>query len=311
MKKAKKIFFLLSLLCCLDFSFKTSAHPGSTDAYGGHYDHSDGSYHYHHGYPAHNHDGGICPYQYNDQTRTTSGASSVYKPRKKNNSVKKEVVERYTYEKYGSYWVYISNGYFHLYTCPEFPDSYSAALLNEVETNIKPCNYCDPLKINTLPKEKEPESLLKQTKEWIKDNIENLYYVFLAFIVILCIISAIKGKKKEKIEGREYKYYFSYYAFYSPESFCEIPSGTFTKGGIPYTDGDDKYGEYTVYISEKGNCYHRRKSCLRNGYGSVQNMAFVYKTYRPCARCCKKAIDISWYEEYKRIYDIKKKYMIP
>lgn len=37
-------------------------HPGRTDSNGGHYDHDTGGYHYHHGYPAHQHPGGICPY---------------------------------------------------------------------------------------------------------------------------------------------------------------------------------------------------------------------------------------------------------
>ena len=38
------------------------ASPGGTDANGGHYEHATGLYHYHHGYPAHQHPGGICPY---------------------------------------------------------------------------------------------------------------------------------------------------------------------------------------------------------------------------------------------------------
>ncbi len=38
------------------------AHSGGTDANGGHWDHSTGEYHYHHGYPAHQHPDGVCPY---------------------------------------------------------------------------------------------------------------------------------------------------------------------------------------------------------------------------------------------------------
>ena len=37
------------------------ASPGNTDANGGHYEHATGLYHYHHGYPAHQHENGICP----------------------------------------------------------------------------------------------------------------------------------------------------------------------------------------------------------------------------------------------------------
>ena len=38
-----------------------SAHGGRTDSQGGH--NSPSGYHYHHGYPAHQHEGGHCPYK--------------------------------------------------------------------------------------------------------------------------------------------------------------------------------------------------------------------------------------------------------
>lgn len=57
-KKIIAVLALLSLLTPL-----ASAHPGHTDAAGGHRDNSTGEYHYHHGYPAHQHENGICPYE--------------------------------------------------------------------------------------------------------------------------------------------------------------------------------------------------------------------------------------------------------
>ncbi len=45
-------------------------HPGGTDANGGHYDRSTGEYHYHHGYPAHQHPNGVCPYETKETTRS-------------------------------------------------------------------------------------------------------------------------------------------------------------------------------------------------------------------------------------------------
>ena len=48
--------------------FIASAHPGRTDENGGHTNHSDGSYHYHHGYPAHFHSNGVCMYDFDNQT---------------------------------------------------------------------------------------------------------------------------------------------------------------------------------------------------------------------------------------------------
>ena len=64
---------LLALLLCCTVAL---AHPGSTDAAGGHYDRSTDEYHYHHGYPAHQHPSGVCPYGFDDRTGHNSGTSS-------------------------------------------------------------------------------------------------------------------------------------------------------------------------------------------------------------------------------------------
>ena len=65
--KSKKLLvatIILFLVGCLTFS--AFAHSGRTDGSGGHYNHSTGTYHYHHGYPAHQHTNGVCPYDYED-----------------------------------------------------------------------------------------------------------------------------------------------------------------------------------------------------------------------------------------------------
>lgn len=64
LKKVVAIIVVLMLLCVPTVNF---AHSGRTDANGGHRDNQNksglGSYHYHcGGYPAHLHDGGVCPY---------------------------------------------------------------------------------------------------------------------------------------------------------------------------------------------------------------------------------------------------------
>lgn len=69
----KKLLFVLTLL--LSFPLVVYAHSGGTDANGGHYNRSTGEYHYHHGYSAHLHPGGVCPYDYNDRTGYSSSPS--------------------------------------------------------------------------------------------------------------------------------------------------------------------------------------------------------------------------------------------
>lgn len=84
--RKRLLAFLLAFLLLL--SPTVLAHSGKTDANGGHYDRSTGEYHYHHGYPAHQHydmdgDGIIdCPYDFDDQTDHSDrgGSSSQSKP---------------------------------------------------------------------------------------------------------------------------------------------------------------------------------------------------------------------------------------
>lgn len=59
------VLFLLSCVSSL-------AHSGRTDSKGGHYDRSSGEYHYHHGYSAHQHPNGVCPYDNEDDYTTES-----------------------------------------------------------------------------------------------------------------------------------------------------------------------------------------------------------------------------------------------
>lgn len=58
----KKAIVLIAALLFAVLSVTCFAHSGRTDANGGHWDNSAGEYHYHHGHPAHDHPGGVCPY---------------------------------------------------------------------------------------------------------------------------------------------------------------------------------------------------------------------------------------------------------
>lgn len=74
MKKFLTAFSIIILIgSSLIFAF---AHSGRTDSSGGHYNRSTGEYHYHHGYSAHQHENGVCPYDFDDKTGSSSGSSS-------------------------------------------------------------------------------------------------------------------------------------------------------------------------------------------------------------------------------------------
>ena len=73
MRKRIASFALLFLLL-LALPLAVFAHPGRTDSNGGHYNRETGEYHYHHGYPAHQHPNGVCPYE--DDVAEESGSSN-------------------------------------------------------------------------------------------------------------------------------------------------------------------------------------------------------------------------------------------
>ena len=90
------IVFSIIIFCFFSIytlSSQALAHPGKTDENGGHYDQSTGEYHYHHGYPAHQHSNGICPYNFDDKTDHSnhgSSSSTSSKTIKKSEEVKDE-----------------------------------------------------------------------------------------------------------------------------------------------------------------------------------------------------------------------------
>ena len=71
----------IAIIVTTILSVTTFAHPGNTDGNGGHYSRSSGEYHYHHGYPEHQHEDGMCPYKSDDNTveNDTSSADEYTK----------------------------------------------------------------------------------------------------------------------------------------------------------------------------------------------------------------------------------------
>lgn len=71
--KNRFILACLIILCLVASS--STAHPGRTDSQGGHTNRSTGEYHFHHGYPEHQHTNGVCPYDYHDNTDRSGNSS--------------------------------------------------------------------------------------------------------------------------------------------------------------------------------------------------------------------------------------------
>ena len=69
----KHLWLALIILCSIGVLF----HSGRTDEDGGHTDSSTGEYHYHHGYPAHQHPDGKCPYEDQEPIYTQHDSTST------------------------------------------------------------------------------------------------------------------------------------------------------------------------------------------------------------------------------------------
>ena len=121
--------FILCLSFFLLFGIVIFAHPGNTDGSGGHSDNSSGEYHYHHGYPAHQHTGGECPYDFDDRTGYNSGSSSSSNNAVTQSALEKElskieenkksdifeIIEKFKHEKYSSIAAFSAVAFVFLY----------------------------------------------------------------------------------------------------------------------------------------------------------------------------------------------------
>lgn len=65
-------FIFTFIICALILNIQIYAHPGRTDSDGGHNDNINGGYHYHHGEPAHQHQDGVCPYDIDEPSSSSS-----------------------------------------------------------------------------------------------------------------------------------------------------------------------------------------------------------------------------------------------
>ena len=80
----KKKYITLLLIILFAIPAVSFGHPGNTDGNGGH--NSSTGYHYHHGYPEHQHINGQCPYDFDDKTGQNSGSSTDYNDNNNDNN---------------------------------------------------------------------------------------------------------------------------------------------------------------------------------------------------------------------------------
>lgn len=108
---------------------------------------------------------------------------------------------------------------------------------------------------------------------------------------------------------QERGHFLSIYGGKDPVEFVTLPTGTTVNQYLlpaksPMYHGFDPY---TVYIASDGTCYHHKRGC--SGAYLRRNIVDAQKSRRPCKRCAK-AVDLSWYDKYMEIAELKKRYNI-
>ena len=282
----KNKFILIIVLLFLFFSVTVvSAHPGRTDSDGGHYDQSTGTYHYHHGYPAHQHNNDKCPYDFIDLTNSFSGSTD-------------------TIEDPDDSFVDSTDDI-------EYPDDSFSSDTNLIKSSSKKISLTFGRVIELI-----------FCSFW---GLYLLYMVFsIAKILLEELFDKIKEcfKRKKRLISppvsapeiepqNQQDYYFKLYANIDPIDCCNIPRRCCIKDGLPSSRDPGRYGIYTVYISDHDNFYHIDNRC-RNYYTYSANLYNVRDHYSPCPDCINNSSpDLSWYDEYLRIVSIKQRYNIP
>ena len=96
--------------------------------------------------------------------------------------------------------------------------------------------------------------------------------------------------------------------------YAGIPSNVVIKDVIPYSkDVGNGYGEFTVFLSQYGKCYHQKQICGGHRNYIAKNIVEVATKYQPCTRC----VDYNmrsipeWYSTYINMRNMCLQYDIP
>lgn len=310
MNKKQKAFVLLLLVFLLIPSL-TFAHAGKTDEFGGHYDYDTGEYHYHHGYPAHQHTDGICPYDFDDKTNhdSSSGSSSSSSGNRSeyftettteritgtksttnpsNTEKKKEKKPMTAFTKFAIFYIVVS-----LITLVVIIYMFK----DEHNTDLNRIKALDK-QINSLKNEiEEKDNTIKEVVDKANANIRKLAKEN----------HMVQSELKETDEIIE-----EILTNNSLHQICKVPPDTqiyMHDGSYEiYQKGYDAiYGKYTGYISDNGSKYHFRKACSNANTPICVFDKKMIGNRTPCQKCFNPLVNYklltepTWFTSYCKI----------
>lgn len=339
-KKSTKINLIIlsvTLIFCFllipDFSF---AHSGSLDSNGGHWDRSTNEYHYHHGYEAHQHPDGVCPYNFVDNANRSNGDSAGETTYKHTTAQQKRTTQHSTKPSQNN--DYSENSM--------LTDTFFVAIiiLVLVAGIVAICRYKKAKKkketlktfanvlqhdINTLNNQKQ--QILHQLAKYTRFNrsLLEVHHVYIEDKLIY-----ISEENFSKLEELKYffpnDYYKKMFEFDLedhilagvPEQYHFINSKLhFTKKVNNKISSLEPIVVYSKGSYDYKKCIHLHKGCC-GAYNEIHFSDLIINKIKICSKCCYHTNDKfllcfsinhtlpSWYNDYIQNYNQKQLYNI-
>ena len=261
---------LFALLLLSMFVLPVSAHSGRTDAQGGHYDRSTGEYHFHHGFPAHQHTNGVCPYNFVDRTGERSGTSgsSVSNP-----ADSRPGASAFTEEE----------------------DKQGSSFLIWVPLLLLTAVSAVCIRKRRLKLERKRAERRRQMEEELRAAHEEK-------------MRLEREEQERRAAQRRLETRQKYLALYAGRTWndlaheCGMPDDTEIRSdGYPHSKGSTcpEEDDYLVFCSRTGKKYHKTAACNQ----AARQIAHLTNIphLSPCAKCNPRALKLTWYAEFKRL----------
>lgn len=329
----KRAFFLIAIIICsltLLLPLSAQAHSGRTDSNDGHYDRSTGEYHYHHGFPPHQHPNGICPYDFIDNTDHSSGSSSGSSGSSSELSkLKSDFIANSSEDNSTSKGQSAKDD--SKATDENLLVSFILLaiilyVIHNVVTILPPINKVKCLKSNA--KDNLLSFLYIATIAIYAYFIYNLYpflyfVILISFDFILCYVITYlctkkqlkKAQQEEELKIKEYEEQKSKYnELYSGKSIHALtgaPADSYLDNhGLPAEINKTGGGKYIFRYSPKSKKYHTTKCRYAKTCSLINALDIKRNNYTPCKICKPQLPDLSWVDQYRHIQQIKEKYHI-
>lgn len=294
-KNYKTLFYVITIVICaflivLPTSSYSWAHSGRTDSRGGHYDRSTGEYHYHHGYPAHQHPNGVCPYA--DSAPSSISDDLSYRSSepltlstKQNSSVSNDSDDLSIL-----FVAFISGGGVAIPICWLLTQKRMVSLKKEIDVANKIITTRTNQVLALTQKTECQQKELQQFNNKLENSISNKN----------SLIDSLRKElesQNQKICQLNKQIIFSEHAHAFDGTFprlshedilklAGVPAGvTFDENLLPhYFNNPIVESHFRVYVSDSGKKYHRKPFCS-NARQRLHLFEAINKKYEPCNNC--------------------------